>query len=233
LTRAGKWATENLGYQFQAPELLDQALTHRSLSVNNGKNNERLEFLGDAVLDLAIAAALYRDKEHVDEGQLSRRRAALVRRESLAEIAGEIGLGDLVRLGSGEARSGGHQRASILADAFEAVLGAIYLDAGYLAAEEVIARLFGDRLADLPAMDDLKDAKTTLQELLQAQGRELPEYQVIEESGPPHDRRFVVQCIVNELALDVTGIGSSRRRAEQEAAGIALNFIQQREDDAS
>ncbi len=185
------------------------------------------------MLDLAIAAALYRDKDHVDEGQLSRHRAALVRRESLAEIASEIGLGDLVRLGGGEARSGGHQRASILADALEAVLGAVYVDAGYPAAEEVIARLFSDRLADLPAMGDLKDAKTTLQELVQSQGRELPEYRVVKESGPAHDRRFVVQCLVEELALEVTGTGSSRRRAEQEAAGIALNLIEQRDDDTS
>jgi ribonuclease-3 len=230
LTDAGKWSTKFLGYTFQSPELLKQALTHRSLSA---RNNERLEFLGDAVLDLAIAAALYRQEQSTDEGMLSRLRASLVRRETLADIANDIKLGDVIKLGSGEARSGGRQRGSILADGLEAVLGAIYLDSGYSAADAVISHLFSARLAALPEVGDLKDAKTRLQEFVQGQGVEVPEYHVVSEDGPPHDRKFVVQCLVNELNIKINGAGRSRRRAEQAAATAALVKIQQEDHAAS
>ncbi len=217
------WSRKVLGYDFVDEALLQQALTHKSLAASN---NERLEFLGDAVLGLVVAAALYGQESDTDEGTLSRLRASLVRRETLAELAADSGLGDVISLGSGESRSGGHQRRSILADALEAVFGAVYCDQGYAAAERVVLKLYADRLADLPALEDLKDPKTTLQELLQGRSIDIPVYRVLHEEGPPHARHFLIECQVEKLDVRVTGTGSSRRRAEQAAADAALMAIQ-------
>jgi ribonuclease-3 len=223
VTDATSWSKKYLDYEFVASDLLEHALTHKSRSA---RNNERLEFLGDAVLDLVIAETLYRQERETDEGSLSRLRASLVRGETLAEIAADIQLSDVVRLSGGEARSGGHQRASIIADALEAVLGAVFLDQGYGAAERVIQRLYADRLAVLPAVQDLKDPKTNLQELLQSRGMDVPEYAMLNESGPPHARHFLLECRVPALAIAVSGVGSSRRSAEQVAASAALQEIE-------
>lgn len=211
-----------LGYTFSRPSLLENALTHRSYGRNN---NERLEFLGDAILGFVVAAELYRRFPEMDEGTLSRRRAALVKKESLAELARGLGLGDYLRLGSGELKSGGHRRESILADALEAVLGAVYLDAGMGDVYPLIVALYGDRLDIRTTEQELKDPKTRLQEHLQARGLALPAYDVVEVGGEAHDQTFVVECRIEEPALLVTGRGSSRRKAEQEAARGALGEL--------
>ncbi len=156
-----------------------------------------------------------------------------MRSETLADIATELGLGDMLRLGAGEARSGGHQRRSLLADALEAVFGAAYLDTGFAAAAGLIRRLYADRLATLPAEDELKDPKTTLQETLQAAGHELPEYNVLSESGPPHARRFIVSCRVAEFDLRQDAEAGSRRKAEQKAAARVLRLLEEGAGDAS
>lgn len=222
MTSAANWSHRQLDYKFSDAALLDRALTHKSRS---SINNERLEFLGDAVLGAVIADVLHQTQPEADEGALSRLRAHLVRRETLAEIAVDIKLGDILELGSGESRSGGHQRESILADTLEAVLGATYLDGGFAAAQAVILHLFEQRLADLPDTDELKDPKTKLQENLQARTIDLPEYLVLSESGPPHNRRFVVECTIPQLETTAHGEGTSRRRAEQCAAAEALEQI--------
>lgn len=212
-----------LGYQFQNPALLTQALTHRSAGY---VNNERLEFLGDALVNFVIAGALYRARSTDEEGALSRLRASLVREETLAELARELELSDALTLGESELKSGGFRRASILADAFEAVLGAVYLDGGFDAGREVCERLFAALLGNLPDADTLKDAKTRLQEWLQARGRPLPRYEVIEESGPPHRRRFHVRASLADAELNADAHGSSRRAAEQDAARDLLQTLQ-------
>ena len=217
-----------LGHDFRDPALLDAALTHRSAG---GAHNERLEFLGDAVLNCVIAEAVYERRPDAPEGDLSRLRASLVRERTLAEIAGELDLGACLRLGSGELRSGGFRRASILADAVEALVGAVYRDAGFAAAREVLLRLFADRLATLPDADTLKDAKTRLQEWLQGRGRPLPGYRTIEVSGAEHARRFVVCCELADAELSVTGEGSGRRRAEQAAASAMLAALEETDHD--
>ena len=191
------------------------ALTHRSAS---GHNNERLEFLGDAVLNLVIAHHLYLAFPEASEGDLSRLRARLVSAEPLAEVAAAIGLGDELQLGSGELKTGGFRRQSILADAFEAVCGAVFLDGGLDAARGVIQRLFEPRIASLPAPETLKDAKTRLQEYLQSRGYALPRYTVERIEGEAHAQTFHVTCEVSDLRRRSQGSGSSRRRAEQEAA---------------
>ncbi|MEC9374751.1 MAG: ribonuclease III [Pseudomonadota bacterium] len=223
-----KWVFKNLGYDFKSLELLMQALTHRSYS--NNINNERLEFLGDAVLDLIISEVLYKQYADIDEGGLSRLRAFLVRGESLAEVARQISLGDVVRLGSGEASSGGHQRASIQADAFEALIGAIYLDSSYAITEKIILKLFDRKLNSLPDINDLKDSKTALQELLQSRSIDIPTYRVISEYGPPHNRKFSVKCTILQLDIDTNAVGTSRQRAEQSAAEAALIKIRDLDD---
>lgn len=200
-------------FPFANPDLKTAALTHRSAG---NQHYERLEFLGDAVLSCVIAEALYQALPAADEGALTRLRAHLVRGESLAELASDMGLGMALELGPGELKSGGHRRGSIQADAFEALLGAIYLDAGFTVVREQILKIYQDRLASLPDPDALKDPKTRLQELLQAQGLSRPDYQVIEESGPQHRKTFRVQCQVGEQR--VQGQGHSRRHAEQDAA---------------
>ncbi len=212
---AAGWLAERLGVEFSDPALLERALTHRSFGPGN---NERLEYLGDAVLTFVIAEMLYRGFPDASEGDLSRLRASLVSGEALAPIAASLGLGDQLRLGDGELKSGGQRRASILADALEAVFGAVFLDQGLGAARRVAERLFHPSIAALPAASDLKDSKTRLQEWLQGRGHALPAYSVLEVAGEPHDQRFRVRCDVPALALAAVAEGSSRRRAEQEAA---------------
>ncbi len=205
-----------LGWQFQDPGLLETALTHRSAG---SRNNERLEFLGDAVLGFVIAEWLYQAFTEVSEGQLSRLRASLVKGETLAGIARQLDLGDYLRLGSGELKSGGFRRDSILSDALEAVLGAIYLDGGFEACKAMIRTLFADRLGELSSLDEHKDPKTRLQEYLQSRKLVLPVYEVLGVSGKAHRQHFVVECRVDATGEHVVrGEGSSRRRAEQSAA---------------
>ncbi|MEO0975116.1 MAG: ribonuclease III [Pseudomonadota bacterium] len=214
--------TRALGHEFAQAELLEAALTHRSAG---GRNNERLEFLGDAVLGLVIAEALFRRREAAREGALSRLRASLVKRDTLAEIAQDLDLGAYLRLGVGEQRSGGFRRASILADALEALFGAIYLDGGFDAARATVLLLYEARLEDLPAAADLKDAKTRLQEWLQGQGLALPRYDLVATDGQAHAQTFTVTCTVDEPAGETRGQGPSRQRAEQDAAAQMLEKL--------
>ena len=207
--------TQALDYRFHDEGLLEQALTHRSAA---GHNNERLEYLGDALLDFFVAEALYFRFGEADEGQLSRLRAGMVKKESLAAVARSLELGDYLRLGAGELRSGGHARDSILADATEAVLAAVYLDGGLEVAKRVTLRLFQPRLEEIDLEQALKDPKTRLQEYLQAQRHPLPEYGILEVSGSQHQQQFKVYCRVLDLELESLGTGTSRRRAEQQAA---------------
>jgi ribonuclease III len=213
------WAAGSLGHRFRDEALLAQALTHRSAS---GPHNERLEFLGDAVLGLVAADILYAAHPDADEGALSRLRTRLVRRETLEVLARSLDLGRHLRLGSGELRSGGHHRASILANALEATFGAVYLDAGLTAAQEVIRKLLAPQIAALGADEDLRDPKTRLQEVLQARGESLPVYEVERVTGLAHAQDFSVTCRIDSLGLLVRGQGPSRRAAEQGAAEQAL-----------
>lgn len=222
MTTLANWSSSTLGYRFVDERLLEQALTHRSAS---GIHNERLEFLGDAVLGMVVARALYAARPDAREGALSRYRSGLVRKETLAQLARELKLGAELRMGGGEHRAGGHQRSSVLADALEAIFGAILLDGGVDAVSDVITRLFASRLAELPDEADLVDAKTSLQERLQARGMPPPAYEVLDASGPPHARVFRSRCLVSELNLETTGTGGSRRAAEQAAAGAALEQL--------
>jgi ribonuclease-3 len=220
LTRPPELLEKSLGYSFAEPQLLQQALTHRSAS---SRNNERLEFLGDAILGCVIAEELYGRYPRAREGELSRLRATLVRRESLAEIAHGLELGSYLSLGSGERKSGGHRRDSILADALEALFGAIYLDTGFRATRGCILTLFAARLESLSGAAVLKDAKTRLQEYLQALRKPLPEYTVTEISGEAHAQSFRVECAVRDVDVEPSqGEGSSRRQAEQDAADRML-----------
>ncbi len=212
---ASGWIAQRLGVDFTDAGLLELALTHRS---HGSANYERLEYLGDAVLSFVVAELLFRRFPGASEGELSRYRASLVSGESLAAIAAGLGLGGQLRLGEGELKSGGHRRATILADALEAVFGAIYLDRGLEAARAAAERLFGDALAALPQAAALKDPKTRLQEWLQGRGYALPAYTVLEVSGEPHEQHFRVRCEVADVGLSAEAEGSSRRRAEQEAA---------------
>ena len=209
------WVRAELGYEPRDRDLFRAALTHRSAS---GPNNERLEFLGDAVLNLVVAHHLYAAFPDASEGDLSRLRARVVSGEPLAEVAASLELGEALQLGSGELKTGGFRRQSILADAFEAVCGALYLDGGLAVAEGVIERLLEPRIAALPAPHELKDAKTRLQEYLQSRGLSLPRYRVERVEGEAHAQTFHVNCEVPALRLAAEGSGSSRRRAEQEAA---------------
>ncbi len=216
------WVEHSFGYVFSQPALCDAAVTHRSAGADH---NERLEFLGDSVLNCCVARLLYDAHGQADEGALSRLRATLVSGETLAQIAGELGLGEHLRLGLGELKSGGFRRASILADALEAILGAIFLDSGFDAAAAAVARIMGPRLADLPAADTLKDPKTRLQEALQAHGLALPVYTLTAVAGDPHAQSFTVSCEVPVLDVSAVGEGGSRRRAEQLAAAKLLELL--------
>lgn len=206
-----------IDYRFRDRSLLQQALTHRS---HGDRHYERLEFLGDSLLNLTVSDLLFRAHPHAAEGELSRMRSRLVRDVTLAEIARELNLSQFLRLGPGELRSGGFLRESILADVVEALIGAVYLDSGFAAARDLVAELLGRRLADLPDAEQLKDPKTRLQELLQGQGLDLPEYSVLAESGADHAKRFLVRCAVGELLPPVDAEAGSRRKAEQAAARL-------------
>jgi ribonuclease-3 len=221
LDSAERWLDKTLGYRFKDVRLLQQALTHRSAP---GSSNERLEFLGDAVLDIVVSEELYHSLPGAPEGDLSRLRAALVRDTSLAGIAADLGIGEQLILGSGERKTGGHRRQSILADALEALFGAVYLDSDFETAADLIRRVFGDKLDDLPHADDLRDPKTRLQEWLQARGATPPEYDLVTVTGKAHQQHFEVSCTVpgHEPA---PGEGRSRRAAEQKAARRMLAML--------
>lgn len=210
---------QRLGYSFATPSLLQRALTHKSFG---SEHNERLEFLGDAVLNLAISDLLFQHFGDSSEGDLTRVRAHLVRENTLQQLARELGFGSVLRLSEGEARGGGAQRPSILADAFEAVLGAVYLDGGFEAARALVLRLFRPLVAQTVADTWTKDAKTELQEWLQARREAVPNYRIDSTRGRQHDQTFVVVCSVPAHGLEVPGEGRSRRAAEQEAARAAL-----------
>ncbi len=217
-----QWTHAVLGYEFKDQSLCLAALTHRSASATH---NERLEFLGDSVLNCAVAQLLFQTHPDADEGALSRLRASLVSGDTLAQIAAEHQLGDYLRLGSGELKSGGYRRASILADALEALIGAVMLDSGFDPAAAVVRRLILARLSALPEAASLKDAKTRLQEALQAQAMPLPTYSLTAVEGESHAQVFAVACEVNPLNLRTAGEGVSRRRAEQIAADRMLALL--------
>ena len=208
-----------LGHTFQNQELMLLALTHRSFA---GRNNERLEFLGDAILNFVAGEALFERFPQAREGQLSRLRARLVKGETLAVLARGFELGEYLRLGSGELKSGGFRRESILADALEALIGAIYLDAGMDVARARVLDWFTNELDGLTLVDTNKDPKTRLQEFLQSRAVELPRYEVVDIQGEPHCRTFFVQCEIALLTDKTQGQGASRRIAEQVAAAAAL-----------
>jgi ribonuclease III len=211
-----------LQHQFSNPALLGRAITHRSFSADH---NERLEFLGDGVLNLVVADFLYAQLSDLPEGDLSRIRANLVKQDTLHNLSVELGLPEVIRLGEGEVRSGGHKRPSILADALEAVIGAVYLDAGYTAAQALVQRLF--KAVEInPQMDAIgKDAKTELQEWLQGRKMKLPLYRVVGTTGQAHKQTFDVECEIIELNLTERGIGNSRRAGEQSAATAMLQTL--------
>ncbi len=213
---------QRLQHEFRQSALLSQALTHRSYSADH---NERLEFLGDSVLNLSVSGLLYQALGTLQEGELSRVRANLVKQDTLHKIAQELHLGNLIRLGEGELRSGGAKRPSILADALEAVIGAVYLDAGFDKAAALVHRLF-DNVAINPEMPAAaKDAKTELQEWLQGRKMKLPAYTVMSITGAAHRQTFEVQCAIDELQREARGFGNSRRAAEQEAAALMLKQL--------
>jgi ribonuclease-3 len=215
---------KRLGHRFASPRLLEQALTHRSRGADN---NERLEFLGDGVLGCTVADELYARFPQLSEGKLTRLRASLVREEALAEVAQTLGIGEFLRLGEGELAAAPEPRPSILADALEAVLGAVFLDGGYDAARKTVLAAFGPLIDRLDPERPAKDAKTRLQEMLQATHRRLPLYRVVSVHGEPHKQSFEVECYVSELDLRVTGMGTSRQRAEQQAAKAMLEKIEE------
>jgi ribonuclease-3 len=218
-TAPAAWVRSRLGHEPASPALFAAALTHRSAT---GANNERLEFLGDAVLNLIAAEYLYQRFPRADEGSLSRLRARVVSGEPLAQVAATLGLGDVLMLGPGELKTGGFRRESILADALEALCGALYLDGGLETARRVMLELFAPLLEPLGEDAELKDAKTRLQEWLQARGHALPVYSVERTTGEPHAQQFFVVCEVAALGVRRHGEGSSRRRAEQAAAERVL-----------
>jgi len=211
------------GYRFTRPELLQQALTHRSYSRSG--NNERLEFLGDSVLSLSITRYIYENFSDADEGELSRIRASLVKQSTLAAIARTNQLGDQLRLGGGELKSGGFRRASILSDALEAIIGAVCLDSDFEQANRFVLELYRSQLENLSGSELLKDPKTRLQELLQGRQNELPVYSVVQTTGKDHDQTFTVTCSLPQFSLETRGKGSSRKKAEQVAAEKALKRI--------
>jgi len=211
------------GYQFKQTNLLEQALTHRSYS--RQLNNERLEFLGDSILNLIISNHIYERFSAADEGDLSRIRASLVKEETLAQVARQIDLGDYIHLGGGELKSGGYRRASILSDALEALIGAIYLDSDYAQTEAAVLHLYREQLQSIDAGANLRDPKTRLQEYLQANKKSLPIYQVDQITGKSHDQVFTVSCKLTDLDMQSNGKGSSRKKAEQQAAQKILDKL--------
>ncbi|UCH46834.1 MAG: ribonuclease III [Betaproteobacteria bacterium] len=212
---------KKIGHRFENRNLLNQALTHRSYGA---PHNERLEFLGDSVLNCVIAKLLYERFPEIAEGDLSRVRANLVNQQSLFDLASNLDLGEHVMLGQGEIRSGGSKRPSILADALEALLGAVFLDAGFKAVSNVIVSMFEPVMSELDPAAVTKDPKTRLQEFLQGRRMSLPSYTVVDVSGQAHDQHFRVECTIEELAIRTFGEGSSRRAAEQDAAEQAYTL---------
>ena len=215
-------ALPGIDYQFSDRSLLQQALTHRSV----GRSNyERLEFLGDSILNMVVSSLLYEAYPNASEGDLSRMRARIVRGKTLSDLSTDLSLGRHLILGEGEMKSGGFRRSSILADALEAVLGAIYLDGGFEACRNVISAICQPLIAQLPSVEDLKDPKTQLQEWLQARARALPVYELVSEDGAAHARKFQVRCSLPDVSLNVLAIGSSVRKAEQTAAANLLSVL--------
>lgn len=217
---------DRLGYRFKEPALLKRALTHRSFGADH---NERLEFLGDTVLSLAVSSLLYERFQGSDEGDLTRVRAHLVREDSLHRLALGLGLPQVLKLSEGEARGGGAQRPSILADALEALIGAAFVEGGYEAAQAVVQRLFADVIANTGMDNWAKDPKTELQEWLQARRLPVPDYRIIETRGQAHAQTFAVECVVPALAVAQSGEGRSRRAAEQDAAKRVLDELKSRD----
>jgi ribonuclease-3 len=213
---------DKLDYRFTQPELLQRALSHRSIGSDN---NERLEFLGDSILSYVISVELFQRFPEVDEGRLSRLRASLVKGETLAVVARELSLGDYLQLGPGELKSGGFRRSSILADAFEALLGAIYLDSDIATVQRVALRLFNERLLAINPDTARKDPKTCLQEYLQSRQLPLPDYEVTHISGKAHAQTFTVRCRIEALEMVVSAEATSRRKAEQQAAKLILEKL--------
>jgi ribonuclease-3 len=222
LNTARRELVKRLGYSFQSDELVDLALTHRS---HSSRNYERLEFLGDSILGFTISSYLFRHYPDLTEGELTRLRASLVRKESLAQLARGLELGKYLRLGSGELKSGGHDRDSILADALEALIGAIYIDGGIEPARQTILDIYQGQLALIDPRAIQKDPKTRLQEFVQKRFQSTPEYEVLEVHGEAHAQTFQVRCIVPGFDESFTGKGRSRRAAEQDAARRALAHL--------
>jgi ribonuclease-3 len=214
-----------IGHRFSRPALLEQAVTHRSFG---SPNNERLEFLGDSVLNCVTAIALFGRFDNLREGDMSRLRANLVRQEALHRLADGLKLGEYLRLGEGELKSGGHRRPSILADALEAIIAAVFLDAGFEAAKGVVDRLYEKSLGALDPARALKDPKTALQEWLQGRRMPLPKYSLADTRGEAHQQEFEVECEIAGLGLKTRGIGVSRRAAEQQSAQRALELLPQK-----
>ena len=214
--------SQRIDYTFRDTSLIELALTHRSCG---GKNNERLEFLGDSIVNLVIAEALFLKFPEAKEGKLSRLRARMVKGVTLAELARDFGLGDFLHLGTGEMKSGGHRRESILADTVEAIIGAIYLDSDMPTVKNKILQWYDTRLEQLSLSDPLKDPKTRLQEHLQGNQQPLPKYDVLSIDGSAHEQQFKVSCAVHDLENPIFGQGASRRIAEQQAAAQALKLL--------
>lgn len=222
MDKAETWLKQSLDYQFNDVRLLQQALTHRSAP---GSNNERLEFLGDAILDFVISEIVFRFHPEAPEGDLSKLRASLVKDTSLAAVALQLGLGEHLIMGSGERKTGGHRRESILADALEAIFGAVFLDQGIVAARKIIENAFGVRLQEFPDVENLRDPKTRLQEWLQARQMGLPSYDLVSVSGEAHRQKFEIKCTAAGIEIQTTGIGTTRRKAEQKAAQGMLKSL--------
>jgi len=217
-----KLLQQKISYQFSDVKRLELALTHRSA---NSQHNERLEFLGDAILGSVIAHQLFTQFPHADEGQLSRLRAFLVKEKALFELAQELNIGDFLRLGGGELKSGGFRRASILSDTFEAIIGAVYLDSDYVTVQNYILNIYRDNLSALSLDMAQKDPKTRLQEWLQSRNKSIPDYQVVRSSGKDHAKVYWVNCKIEYKSIESEGKGASRRRAEQDAASKILEKL--------
>lgn len=222
MDKATSWLKQTLNFEFSDEFLLRKALTHRSAA---GDNNERLEFLGDSVLQLVISETVFAARSDASEGRLSRLRSTLVKDATLGELGLELGLGEHLILGSGEKKTGGHRRTSILADSVEALIGAIYLDAGLDEARRVIRSAFKERIEALPETAELRDPKSQLQEILQGRRLTLPEYGIENVTGKAHKQSFEASCRINEYDLKTTGHGTTRREAEQEAAQRMLQQL--------
>lgn len=223
-----KYLEKGLGYKFNNEELLQAALTHRSLSDNH---NERLEFLGDALLGVVIAQELFDKFPKATEGELTRLRANLVKKDTLAKQALRFELSKYMLLGEGELKSGGLQRKSILADCFEAIIAAVYIDSDFTTCKNIVLNWYQKMLDDIKVKDLGKDSKTILQEWLQARGHDLPIYTITKESGAAHDKTFTIMCQISKLNITTQGESSSRRKAEQQAASTAMSLIQNKNYD--